>query len=359
MAVPSKVLNLTLAQIRGADGSPGVRLKFDHDPTATSYVATRTAGMAVEIQIPGPDDHHGDVTFVEYYDYVGVGDYTYTVAGVNADGTGPYSDPASISVVPPGIMTNLTATEVIRSDGKVGVRFEFDYMAGVTGYRFVRQDPAGPVTYTLSQPGLPPSNRRLLYDDYYVSSPGDYSYSVYAVNGTLAGANTTKTVSLTAVDGGVPGTGSDSYTGGLYNPGVVRWSFRDVWGTGGTQQIYTFEINPNEGGSPTIQKNIAVATNVGPNRGAVLQEGQNTAPILSFSGLIITQTHYEALESWFDKKILLELKDDLGRTFRGVFSSFEPNRIRKPFNPWYHTYSAQFTCFGYKNASGQIRYGRF
>lgn len=359
MALPGKILNLTLTQVRLGNGDPAVRLKFDHDPNATSYVATRQAGLPVEIEIPAPDDHHGSAAFVLFDDPVGVGDYTYSVAGVSTEGTGEYSDTATISVVAPALVATLTAVEVVRADGKVGVEFAFDYQDGVTGYRFVRQDPSGPVTYTFSQPALPPSNRRLLYQDFYVVSPGDYTYSVYAVNGTLAGDPTDVTVSLTTADGGVPGTGSTSYTAGLSNPGVVRWTFRDVWGTGGTEQVYTFEINPNEGGSPTIQKNIAVATNVGPNRGAILQEGQNTAPVLNFSGVLITQTHYEALETWFDKKILLELKDDLGRTFRGVFSSFEPTRVRKPYNPWYHSYTAQFTVFGYKNASGQIRYGRF
>lgn len=148
-----------------------------------------------------------------------------------------------------------------------------------------------------------------------------------------------------------------AYTTG-YNSSVTRWTFKDVWSTT-TNTIYTFEVNPNQGGSPQVTKNLNIAYNVGPNRGGILQEGQSTVPVLTFSGLLLTQTHYEAMETWFDKRVLIELKDDLGRTFRGVFSSFNPTRVRKPFNPWYHTYDAAFTCHGYKNASGQIRYGRF
>jgi hypothetical protein len=353
----------------------------------------------------------------------------------------------TITFVAPPALTNVVTSQVIRSDGKVGVQFEFDYQDDVSGYRFTRQDAQGPVAHTFPQPALAPSNRRLIYRDFFVISPGSYTYTVQAVNGTILGVSTQRTQALTAEDGGVigdiVGTGS-GYTGGQQAPGVVRWTFRDVWArgggggsgetetatllrlrdevragikdlnrirsdvdrlaygddtthfeplpvpperdfehlitdsllilriraiynnrgvpistavTGGT--LYIFEINPNEGGSPGITKNIAVATNVGPNRGAILQEGQNTAPILTFSGIIITPTHYEALETWFDKKVLLELNDDLGRTFRGVFSAFDPVRSRRAYNPWYHTYTAQFTCFGYKNASGQIRYGRF
>lgn len=457
MALPVKVVGLTLTQVRrSTDQRVGVRLEFAYQEGVTGYIGTQSGPGATpttepySFSIPQGDDHHAtppSIVFDHYGGGLTEGTFTFTVAAVNADGTGPKSDPATITFTAPPALTNVVTSEIIRSDGKVGVQFEFDYQNDVSGYRFTRQDAQGPVTYTFPQPALAPSNRRLIYRDFYVTSPGTYAYTIRAVNGTILGVSSDHTQALTAEDGGVIGDvvgGDPSYTGGLRNPGVVRWVFRDVWGRGGgggsgeTETavllrlrdevrsgikdlnriradvdrlaygdetthfeplpvpperdyehlmtdaklvsrireiynnrgvpistavsggtLYVFEINPNEGGSPAIQKNIAVATNVGPNRGAILQEGQNTAPILSFSGLIITQTHYEALETWFDKKVLLELTDDLGRTFRGVFSAFDPTRIRKPFNPWYHSYTAQFTCFGYKNASGQIRYGRF
>lgn len=140
---------------------------------------------------------------------------------------------------------------------------------------------------------------------------------------------------------------------------VIRWTFTDVWETGPEPYVYTFDINPNQGGSPQVQKQFAVNTNAGPNRGGILQEGQSTPPILTFGGVILTQHHYEALETWYDKRILIELADDLGRIFRGAFSNFAPSRERRAFNPWYHTFQAGFTVYGYKNASGEFRYGRF
>lgn len=141
--------------------------------------------------------------------------------------------------------------------------------------------------------------------------------------------------------------------------GVVRWTFTDVWETGPAPHTYTFHINPNTGGSPQVQKNFNILYNVGPNRGGIIQEGQSSVPTLTFSGVILTQEHYEALETWYDKRILIELVDDLGRTFRGVFSQFTPERTRRAHNPWYHTYSAGFNVYGYRTASGEIRYGRF
>jgi hypothetical protein len=140
---------------------------------------------------------------------------------------------------------------------------------------------------------------------------------------------------------------------------VTRWVFDNYRHLGAAPYTYTFEINPNEGGSPTVQKNMTVLTNVGPTRGAILQEGAATPPELQFSGIILTQTHYEAMEYWFDKRVQLEITDDLGRKFRGIFSRWEPQRTRRAFNPWYHTYTAGFTVAGYKNASGLVRYGKF
>lgn len=140
---------------------------------------------------------------------------------------------------------------------------------------------------------------------------------------------------------------------------VVRWQFIDVYQKGTAPFEYVFEINPNDGGTPTITKNLTLQTNTGPNRTGIIQEGQSTQAQMTFSGIILTQTHLEALERWFDRRILIELHDDLGRVFRGVFSTFSPTRARRPYNPWYHTFQATFTVAGYKTASGEVRYGRF
>jgi len=140
---------------------------------------------------------------------------------------------------------------------------------------------------------------------------------------------------------------------------VVRWVFSDYQSQGPSPYTYTLAVNPNEGGTPTIQKNISIQNNVGPTRGAILQEGQNGAPEMSFSGIILEQAHLEALEFWFDKRIPIEITDDLGRKMRGIFSRWEPTRARRAFNPWYHTYTAGFILAGYKNANGVVRYGKF
>ncbi len=140
---------------------------------------------------------------------------------------------------------------------------------------------------------------------------------------------------------------------------VVRWTFDDVWRKATPPYRYTWAINPNAGGSPTIEKQLTILSNTGPNRGAILQEGQNSVAAITFSGSILTQAHYETLEIWFAKRILIDLTDDLGRVFRGVFSSWQPQRVRRASNPWFHTYTCEFKVFAYRSASGKEVYGRF
>ncbi len=134
---------------------------------------------------------------------------------------------------------------------------------------------------------------------------------------------------------------------------VVRWKFTDVR----TGVAYVFEINPNEGGSPTVSKQVATNVPMGPSRRAVFSEGRLSVTDMTFGGVIITQTHFEAMQQWALKRTLLQLDDDLGRTFQGVLSSFSPTRSRRAFNPWYHTYSATFGITAMRSASGAVLYG--
>lgn len=121
---------------------------------------------------------------------------------------------------------------------------------------------------------------------------------------------------------------------------------------------YTWEINPNDGGALEVQKNLQIAQNTGPNRVNIVQEGQSQAPVMNFSGTILTQGQLETMEKWFDRRVFIRLTDDLGRQYYGIFSQFQPKRVRRASNFWYHTYDAAFTVSAYKNASGDWVYGR-
>lgn len=121
---------------------------------------------------------------------------------------------------------------------------------------------------------------------------------------------------------------------------------------------WEMDINPDDGGTPSVTKNMLMSQTVGPNRVNIVQEGRSTAPVMTFSGVILTQEHLEAMEEWFDRRTFIKVTDDLGREFYGVFSAWTPHRQRRARNYWYHTYDAQFTLAAYKNSSGSWLYGR-
>lgn len=139
---------------------------------------------------------------------------------------------------------------------------------------------------------------------------------------------------------------------------VVRWTFTDVYHRGPAPYTWTFTLNPNQGGALTMGRQVESLPTVG-NRRAVAMEGATTESQLSFSGVILTREHLEAFEAWHLRRVLIELADDLGRKYRGVFSAFSPQRVRKAGNFWYHTYDATFTVLAYKNSSDVIYFGDF
>jgi hypothetical protein len=143
------------------------------------------------------------------------------------------------------------------------------------------------------------------------------------------------------------------------NGAVVKWSFTDVFQKGVPPYQYVFEINPNDGGSPVMQKNFNFSHSVGPRRGSIIQEGASEAPRVAFSGIILSREQYYAIEFWYQKRIMLDLTDDLGRTFRGALDSWTPKRSRRSQNFWYHTYDAEFVVYAWSDDTGQPIYGRF
>ncbi len=134
---------------------------------------------------------------------------------------------------------------------------------------------------------------------------------------------------------------------------VVRWKLTDVR----TGTFHVVEINPNDGGSISLNKAVATHNPIGPGRRTILSEGRITPGPQEFSGSILTQEHFEALEEWALKRTLIQVEDDLGRKFQGVLTSWQPHRVRRTFNPWYHTYSAVVTVSAFTTAAGVTRFG--
>lgn len=116
---------------------------------------------------------------------------------------------------------------------------------------------------------------------------------------------------------------------------VVRWIFLDL--TDSTTA--TFEINPNDGGSPTYEKNVTSTSTLAPGGKTLLSEGSEKQKEISFSGIVLNSTMYDFMVTWFTKKHQIRLTDDLGRVMMIYITKFEPKRIRRASHPYYHTYT--------------------
>lgn len=119
---------------------------------------------------------------------------------------------------------------------------------------------------------------------------------------------------------------------------VVRWTFTD----NATAETYTFPINPNEGGTPPLEKTMTYTNTAAPNGRALAFEGRQKVREGSFSGTLLEETHYTAFETWYEKRNQITMTDDLGRSFEIYITKFDAKRVRAATVPWKHTYVVNY-----------------
>lgn len=120
---------------------------------------------------------------------------------------------------------------------------------------------------------------------------------------------------------------------------VVKWVFHDPV----TLIDYTFEINPNDGGSPAFEKNIIYESTTAPQGKTLVFEGADKPQKLSFAGVILYESQYQAFLDWWRKRYQIDVTDDLGRTFSILIEAFRPARKRSALYPWKHDYTIDAT----------------
>lgn len=118
----------------------------------------------------------------------------------------------------------------------------------------------------------------------------------------------------------------------------IAWRWEDL--TEGT--VLYMPINPNSGASPSFQKNLTKQQTTAPGAASnvILFEGADPPTQFDFSGVLLTQEHYEFIYNLWAKRHLLRLTDDLGRVFVVYVESFNPKRELSHIYPWKHTYDA-------------------
>lgn len=117
----------------------------------------------------------------------------------------------------------------------------------------------------------------------------------------------------------------------------IAWTFYDP----AEDETYSWEINPNEGGYPSRTKNVLFEATAAPNGQTVAQEGRDTPETFSFSGVILTESQFNTLNTWYEKRNQILLTDDLGREFWIYIKTFSPTRQRSAKYPWRHDYSIE------------------
>ena len=120
---------------------------------------------------------------------------------------------------------------------------------------------------------------------------------------------------------------------------LVRWTFTDT----ATSDTYTFEVNPNTGGSPTYPKQFNYQATAAPDGKTLIFEGRDQPQKIEFSGTLTEQSQYDAFATWWKKRSQIELVDDLGRTFTIIIENFTPTRKRNAIKPWMHDYKVSAT----------------
>lgn len=120
---------------------------------------------------------------------------------------------------------------------------------------------------------------------------------------------------------------------------VVRWKFDDPI----TLETWIWEVNPNEGGTPTYKKQMTYTQTTAPDGKTLVFEGADEPQTLTFSGTLLSQSQLDTLVTWYKKRHQIKLTDDLGREFWIYITGFAPKRIRNASQPWKHTYEINAT----------------
>lgn len=120
---------------------------------------------------------------------------------------------------------------------------------------------------------------------------------------------------------------------------AVKWQFDDPV----TLDSYTFDINPNSGGSPTNEKTINYESTCAPDGKIIRYEGREKPQKLNFSGTLLEEDQYDAFLEWYNKHYQIKVTDDLGREFYIEIDVFNPTRENSYQYPWKHRYDIQAT----------------
>lgn len=121
---------------------------------------------------------------------------------------------------------------------------------------------------------------------------------------------------------------------------TVRWTFTEPI----SGDSWVVPINPNEMDAPARPRNMSYAYGSKWGQDRIRAMDRTTSPpTWSFSGVLLTQEHYDSLLEWSKKLAVVQIADHLGRTFEVVITQFDPiERLPTANRPWRADYT--MTC---------------
>lgn len=131
---------------------------------------------------------------------------------------------------------------------------------------------------------------------------------------------------------------------------MLRWIFDDVAGS----ETYTLPINPNEGGTPGVNKSFGYQNTAAPDGKTLMYEGRDEVEKLECKGTILLRDHLLALKTWAKLRRQILITDDLGRQFWVYITNFVPSRKRSAVHPWKHEYTMTLVIFDIVDEVGTV-----
>lgn len=132
---------------------------------------------------------------------------------------------------------------------------------------------------------------------------------------------------------------------------IQRWSLTTLDGS----ETYTVAINPNAAESALRDQSLSWFLDTSAGFTGVRKKRQPVA--WSFSGVVRSQDHYDALLEWSRKRRTVRIVTDLGEALVVRITGFQPGRTAPPrFGvEWRHTYKMNALVFSYDTGSGFVQ----
>lgn len=171
-----------------------------------------------------------------------------------------------------------------------------------------------------------------------LSAGGHLLYASEAIDRTgveASAAFTTLTAYVTPDPSGAP-TVPPMISGGTT---VKHWVFQSYAGS----DSYIFAINPSSSRMSFGDINLTHEHTTANSGQVVSWEGAPRPTKWSFSGTVLTEAHYRAMESWCRRNERVYITDHFARRYLVRFEEFNFSPVRDVERKWHHTYEATVT----------------